>query len=193
MREQLEKSVTQTKEKVTKLETLVNVLEEILFFDESLKQQEMKFWRERVLKHRQVVRLYQDAILTQLLEKNEKLRTRMAGLLQMNEEKDSKRLAGIETKYHELLATQRKQQIAMKKCEQLLKQKDDEIYQLRSQLTTINLNSRRTSKSSLNGGGDDDERVGELLRLRGEIAQKKLFLTRQLNALRVNMNESVET
>ena len=190
IREQMDNSVMKTKEKLMKLEKLVNILEEILIFDEMLQKDEEVFWRQKLLRHRQVIRLFQDAILNQILEQNEKLKSEMSDLMKIKETKDKNDLHEIETKYYALLATQRQQQIAMKECELLIKRKDDQIHELKSQLTTMNI-SRRGSKSEMNSVDDDIN--DELLRLKGEIAQKKLHVTRQLNAMKVSMDETIKT
>jgi len=198
-------SIIKTKEKLIKTEKLVNLLEEILIFNENDKND--FFWKSKILKHRQIIRLYSDAMFAQILRENDKMRIKISNLIMRiksmenenkNKNENSNNLMGIEARYYQLLQTQKQQQNAMKKCEMLIKRKDDEIHRLKAQLIRMshdtNMLSSSRSLNALDVPSDDGRARGGslndgLLRLKGEIAEKKLHVTRQLNLLTINMHE----
>lgn len=175
------------------------------------KGSECIFWRKKILKHREFVRFYQDVILQEVIAENHKMKSRIERLAKMNkfsrkmaaEEQEwfrkNEHLLHIEQEYYGVLKQQKQQQMTMKKVEKLVQQKDREIYRLKSQLMEMRkrvnaesaqrVQSERENRSLSAPGGVMNDK---LLRLKGEIALKKLEIQKQLNVMTSNINEDTD-
>merc|ERR1719361_1942622 len=101
-------------------------------------------------------------------------------------------LRSIEAKYKALAERQRRDQRAMKQMEAALKAKGAEVYKLKSQLIT----KEHTPSLSANGlrhRNSAHHVLHGITKLKGEIAQTKLDVQRQLEAFtsQNNIDESV--
>ena len=241
LREKENISAQKYRDKLNDIEKLIGLLEETVIFHENktikskkkksknkkknnndddndkMLENEQLFWRKKILQHREFVRFYQDVILYEIINENNKMKTKIDKLIKLNkfskkvqfEEnewyKKNQHLLQIEKQYYVALRKQKSQQSTMKKCEMAIQQKDQEISQLKSELlklkTKINNdeNEERVNKISghnnnniniqQNNNGNGGVLNHKLLKLKGEIAQKKLEIQSQLNIMTTNIND----
>ena len=102
LREKESVSAVGYRERLSDVEKVISLLEETVIFDEaeeikarprgrSSRGSECVFWRKRILKHREFVRLYQDVVLHQVIAENQRMKGRIERLAKLN--KFSKRMA----------------------------------------------------------------------------------------------------
>merc|ERR1712228_302072 len=135
-------SASKYRERLNVIEKLINLLEEALIFTESnrIKNRESKsndteggmveneqlFWRKKLIHHREFVRFYQDVILYEIINENNKMKKKMDKLIKLNKfsrkvkdsenewYKKNEHLLQIEQSYYALLRKQKNQQNTMK-------------------------------------------------------------------------------
>ena len=161
-REKEQISASKYRERLNTIEKLINLLEEALIFTDSnrirdkksgnnqteggMVENEQLFWRKKILVHREFVRFYQDVILHEIINENNKMKKKMDKLLKLNKwnkkikdsenewYKKNEHLLQIEQSYYALLKKQKNQQNTMKEVEKCIKQRDEEINSLKSKL-----------------------------------------------------------
>ena len=210
-RERIKWTVMAVKERLSLIERLVDLSEDIVILQME-QQQFQRIWRRKLLKNRDIIGQFREEIMTQILSQNESLKKSLKSLQEERDRETSQSvlhgvdgrgldieyLKEIESKYKMLVEQQKRDQRAMKEMEGTLRQKEDEIYKLKSQIigyqTWTKSQSRNRNESQKLEVPVGGQRIryrhsahnlmsNGLLKLKGEIAQTKLDVQRQLESM----------
>merc|ERR1712228_738280 len=134
-------------------------------------ENEQLFWRKKLIHHREFVRFYQDVILYEIINENNKMKKKMDKLIKLNKfsrkvkdsenewYKKNEHLLQIEQSYYALLRKQKNQQNTMKECEKMIKHKDEEINSLKIKLAQKQMNDQNKSIYAERVSGNERDRL----------------------------------